>query len=103
MIGGRVGRLFFQNRWRAYTSRMSPKVAALLEDALALDASERADLAGALIESLDPGVDSDAEASWNQVIARRVQELEAGTTELVPWSEVRERLFRGFERAPLAS
>ncbi len=76
---------------------MSPKAAEVLEEALALAESERADLAGALIESLDSGCDPDAESAWNEVIARRVRELEAGAVKLVPWSEVRERLFSGFE------
>lgn len=76
---------------------MSPKAAELLEEALTLAESERADLAGALIESLDSGRDPDAETGWNEVIARRVRELETGAVEPVPWSKVRERLFRGFD------
>ena len=36
------------------------------------------------------------EVDW-PAIRRRVEELESGAVEAVPWSEVRERLFRGFE------
>ena len=76
---------------------MSPKAAQLLEEALTLGERERADLAGALIESLDSEHDADAGTAWDEVIARRVGELEAGAVEPLPWSEVRERLFRGYE------
>ena len=69
----------------------------LLKQALALSESDRASLAGALIESLDPEVDPGAEQAWETEIARRVRELEARAVDTVPWSTVRERLFRGFE------
>ena len=35
--------------------------------------------------------------AWSQEIRRRVEALEARSGKTVPWSEVRERLFRGFE------
>lgn len=76
---------------------MSPSTRKLLEQALHLDESERGTLAGALIESLHPAADAGADEAWERVIERRVRELEAGTAETVPWSEVRKRLFSGFE------
>jgi putative addiction module component (TIGR02574 family) len=76
---------------------MSPKANEVLEQALALSEADRASVAGALIESLEEPADPDAEEAWSEVIKRRVQELEAGSVKTVPWSEVRERLFRGFE------
>lgn len=76
---------------------MSPSTRKLLEQALHLDESERGTLAGALIESLHPEADAGADEAWERVIERRVRELEAGTAETVPWSEVRKRLFSGFE------
>jgi putative addiction module component (TIGR02574 family) len=76
---------------------MSPTVKHLLEEALQLDEAERASLAGALIESLHGPAEPGVEAAWDQVIRRRVSELEAGTAKTVPWSEVRARLFDGFE------
>jgi putative addiction module component (TIGR02574 family) len=69
----------------------------LLKWALTLAESDRASLAGALIESLDTHSDPDAAEAWDAEIQRRVQQLEAGAVKTVPWSEVRERLFRGFE------
>jgi putative addiction module component (TIGR02574 family) len=73
---------------------MSPKATEVLEQAL-LDEADRATVAGALIESLE--ADPAAEEAWSAVIERRVAELAAGSVKTVPWSEVRERLFRGFE------
>ena len=76
---------------------MSRSTKKLLEEALHLDAYERASLAGALIESLhgpaEPGVDE----AWEAVIERRVRDLEAGTAKTIPWSEVRALLFSGYE------
>ena len=69
----------------------------LLQQVLTLDERDRASIAGALIESLEPAADPGVEEAWDAVIQRRVEELEAGTVETVPWSKVREQLFRGFE------
>ena len=69
----------------------------LLKRALSLGESDRASLAGALIESLDTLTDPDADEAWDAEIRRRVQQLEARTVKTIPWSEVRQRLFRGFE------
>jgi putative addiction module component (TIGR02574 family) len=66
----------------------------VLDDALALPAEARAMIAGSLIESLeDDGADEHAEALWSAEIARRIGEIDAGHVHLVPWSEVRQRLF----------
>jgi putative addiction module component (TIGR02574 family) len=69
----------------------------LLKRALSLGESDRASLAGALIESLDSGSDADAEEAWDAEIERRIKDLESGSVKTIPWSEVRQRLFRGFE------
>ena len=74
---------------------MSATVEELLRQALSLDEKDRASLAGALIESLYGKAEPGAEEAWEAVIRRRVEELETGAVETVPWSEVRERLFRG--------
>ena len=69
----------------------------LLRKALSLDEADRAAVAGALIESLHGEPEPGVEAAWEAEIKRRVTELDARTVKTVPWSEVRERLFRGFE------
>lgn len=76
---------------------MSKAAEELLKKALSLDEEDRAALAGALIESLHGEPEAGAEAAWDAEIKRRVAELEAGAVEAIPWSRVRERLFRGFE------
>ena len=54
----------------------------------------RAALAGSLLESLDTEVDADAEAAWGAEIERRIRDIDAGITKLVPWDEVRRRIGR---------
>jgi putative addiction module component (TIGR02574 family) len=81
---------------------MAPKTAVptateLLKQALTLDERDRASVAGALIESLEPEADDGAEQAWDAEIRRRVAELDSGAVQTIPWSEVRKRLFRGFE------
>lgn len=59
-----------------------------------LPESERATLAGLLIESLEPPPDQDVEEIWAVEAERRWREIEAGAVETIPWEEVRARLFR---------
>jgi putative addiction module component (TIGR02574 family) len=40
------------------------------------------------------------ERAWSEEIARRVAQLDAGTVETIPWEEVREELFAGYELQP---
>jgi len=76
---------------------MSDTAEQLLKKALSLNERDRASLAGALIESLHPAFEPGAEQAWDTEIERRVRELESHAVETVPWSKVREQLFRGFE------
>lgn len=76
---------------------MTPEARQLLKQALALGEKDRASLAGVLIESLHGEVDPDAEEVWDAEIRRRVEELDSGKVETIPWSEVRQRLFRDFD------
>ena len=52
---------------------------------------------GALIESLYGEPETGVEEAWEAEIKRRVGDLDARSVETVPWSAVRDRLFRGFE------
>lgn len=69
----------------------------LLAKALKLGEKDRASLAGALIESLHGGELLDDDERWTAEILQRVKDLESRSVETVAWSEVRERLFRGYE------
>jgi putative addiction module component (TIGR02574 family) len=52
---------------------------------------ERADLAGSLIESLDQTADENAEAAWQQEIARRLEEVRSGKAKTTSWDDVRQK------------
>jgi putative addiction module component (TIGR02574 family) len=61
----------------------------LIDEALRLPPEARAALASKLIESLDEAVDPDAEAAWAEEVERRVQELDRGTVNGIPWDKAR--------------
>jgi putative addiction module component (TIGR02574 family) len=64
----------------------------LLNDAMRLPDEQRAALTAGLIESLDHGVDEDAEAAWSVEIARRLREVERGHVRTIPWAQAREMI-----------
>ena len=64
----------------------------LLAEALQLPPEERATLASELIESLDQGIDNDADAAWSLEIRRRLERFDAGLAKAVPWPEARRRI-----------
>ena len=72
---------------------MTKKAESLLQQALVLDQSERAEIAGALLESLEPPADTDVKAAWRKEVRRRLEAADAGSAELTPWQEVRDQLF----------
>ena len=63
-----------------------------MNQALQLSESERLELAEALYESLEGPADADAEQAWSEEIARRTKELDAGSTQSMPWVEARKRI-----------
>ena len=66
----------------------------IFKKALALEESDRAELIGVLIDSLDSEVEEGVEEAWRQEIDRRARELESGAVKSIPWDVVRERLAR---------
>lgn len=81
---------------------MTASAEKLLQRVLDLDETDRASIAGALIESLHAADSAHPEAAikvekMDAVIARRVGELESGAVQTLSESKARERLFRGFE------
>jgi len=62
--------------------------------ALGLDASDRNELVGLLIDSRYRETEQGAEAAWLQEIDRRARELDSGTVQTIPWEIARERLMR---------
>jgi putative addiction module component (TIGR02574 family) len=72
---------------------MSPDVSELLKKALALPPEARAALAGSLLESLDDEpADEGVEAAWKEEIKRRIEEIDSGKVQMIPYEEVRRRL-----------
>jgi putative addiction module component (TIGR02574 family) len=72
---------------------MTDRAQALLREALALPADERADVAAELLASLDdPETDTaDIEAAWAAEIEKRARRVLAGESAGIPWEDVRRR------------
>ncbi len=64
----------------------------LRSEALTLSESERAELAHALVASLDGSPDADAQDSWDKEIVRRIDELESGAATLIDRDEFSRRM-----------
>ncbi len=76
---------------------MTQEAAELLKKALSLPVSERADLAGSLIESLDDTRDESVEAAWDEEVARRMADIDSGGVKPVSLEEARRRLLSALE------
>jgi putative addiction module component (TIGR02574 family) len=70
---------------------MTQEAQELLKKALALPDKDRADLASSLIESLDAVVDEDAEAVWQEEIARRLEDVRSGKVKTIAWDDVQQK------------
>lgn len=66
----------------------------IFRNAVTLHEQDRADLIGALIDSLDAEVDENVEEAWRAEIERRAQELDSGVVQNIPWEVVKARLAR---------
>jgi len=72
---------------------MARDIRELIREAVELPPEDRATLAGAMIESLDPAPTAEVKAAWSREIARRVKEIDEGSVELLDWEEIRAELF----------
>lgn len=68
-------------------SKTSQKV---LDEALQLHVSERAEIAAELLASLDGAADDDVEAAWAAEIERRAARARSGADVGRPWAEARD-------------
>jgi putative addiction module component (TIGR02574 family) len=73
---------------------VSNVLAELKEKAAQLSEAERAELALALIESLDGPAETDVDEAWRVEIERRLAQVDRGEVQLIPGDEVFERLRR---------
>ena len=75
---------------------MDTQAEQVLQTALSLCPNDRAEIAASLIESLDNETEQDVESAWADEIKRRIESIDKGEVELIPWDEVlrtmRERL-----------
>ena len=82
------------NTAERYYQPMSKTTNDILNDAMRLSTTERAELAAALLASLDGEPEDAVEAAWAAEIQRRVERVRSGAAKGRPWPEVRERLER---------
>lgn len=79
---------------------MSTDAENLYQAALKLSGDERSQLAYRLLDSIEGERDPDYEEAWAAEIARRVEEIENGTAEMLSWEEVRAKLREGLDESP---
>ncbi len=66
----------------------------ILSTAMQLPITERAEIASALLESLDGEPDDAVESAWAAEIERRIESIKTGAAKGRPWADVRKRLER---------
>jgi putative addiction module component (TIGR02574 family) len=66
----------------------------ILTTAMQLSITERAEIASALLASLDGEPDDAVEAAWAAEIERRIERIKSGTAKGRPWPDVRKSLER---------
>ena len=71
---------------------MTTAVKKVLKAAMELTDSERVELVDELITTLESEDRRELSAAWKKEIRRRSREIDAGTAELIPWSEVEAEL-----------
>ena len=73
---------------------MTTHLRRILNDALALTADERAELAVELVASVDGTPDADAATAWASEIERRLERTLDGSAESTDWPTLRDRIDR---------
>jgi putative addiction module component (TIGR02574 family) len=69
------------------------RIEKILAEVLALPREARAALAAQLLKSIDDdGFDDDAERAWTDEIERRIQDIDTGRVQTVPWDETEKKL-----------
>jgi putative addiction module component (TIGR02574 family) len=76
---------------------MSREVTELLKKALELPVTDRAELAGSIIESLDQAEDKSVKDAWDAEILRRMEDLDSGGVKPISQHEVLRRLASAVE------
>jgi putative addiction module component (TIGR02574 family) len=76
---------------------LTPEVSKLLEQALSLSVEEQEALANSLFLNLDREMnegpaEEGVEEAWAEEIKRRIDDIQSGRTQMIPYEEVRRRL-----------
>lgn len=66
----------------------------ILISAMRLSITDRAEIASALLASLDGEPDDAVEVAWAAEIERRIERIKSGRAKGKPWADVRKRLER---------
>ena len=77
----------------------NPAIDRLRAEALDLPQTDRAELALALVASLDGPSDSDVTETWDAEIQRRLDQIDAGTAKLIDRDAFRQRMRKHIARA----
>ena len=77
-----------------YAFAMAASRDEILRKALTLPERDRADLVGALIDSLDAEAEEGVEDAWRSETECRAKELDSGDVQSIPWEVVKARLSR---------
>ncbi|MGH9341654.1 MAG: addiction module protein [Acidobacteriota bacterium] len=73
---------------------MSRDLKQVFREAFNLPENERATLAGLLIESVEAPPEPGVEEAWAEEAERRWSEIESGDVDMIPWEQVKAKLFR---------
>ena len=76
---------------------MSREVTELLKKALELPVTDRAELAGSILESLDQAEDESVKDAWEAEIVRRMEDFDSGRVKPDSLDEFRRRLASAIE------
>jgi putative addiction module component (TIGR02574 family) len=79
---------------------MTQEASRLLAQALLLSEQERGEFAARLIESLDADSDADVEAAWAEEIKERLDSIDKGTVQMLPWAEARKLILEDTDESP---
>ena len=92
---GASGQLLMPAPRGATIPRMKSTTDRILKEALRLPEDSRAELAGHLLDSLEPEkLEPGWEEAWTAEIERRIHEIDSGKAMLIRWSQVRRNLLR---------
>ena len=73
---------------------MAKSARELFAEAMKLAPEERETLMRLLIESVDAEGNQGVEHAWGVEIEHRMAELDSGAVQMIPWEELRARLYR---------